>query len=392
LREELARRRAREKDRRPGSERLDSNLKCVDLSDLKAPLPLQATSSKQILEQTEDWEHSSFKNPDWPTGGHKSLGYPTMVKNVHGLNQDGKYYLYYAHHDPSSGIGCAVAEEIDGPYTKAAIHHSRFGGWADSQVLVNGNYRPAGPNRDDTSHYSSPCVVWNEDEQLWFMYFHYFNHYYGGAGGEAWNLNHPGRGHQMTALATCPDLSSHNWTIWTDPVWNEVSVWDIVPVLPTTAEKWMESLSSYHAIQRLPDGQWLAFMRGTAVGGGPTVGFGTSTNGRNWDYLPENPVIAQGKPWAKDSKEYRPAFIGYLGRNRARQHVYLVAWAEHPNPHIIYSTTTDFKTFQRDPRGYAKFGGADGLVSPWREGNKLYLFAGKHVHVMVLPVSSQTAR
>jgi len=27
---------------------------------------------------------------------------------------------------------------------------------------------------------------------------------------------------------------------------------------------------------------------------------------------------------------------------------------------------------------------ADGLISPWRVGNRLYLFAGKHLHVMDL--------
>lgn len=28
----------------------------------------------------------------------------------------------------------------------------------------------------DPDHTSSPWVVWNEQEKLWFMYFHYFNH------------------------------------------------------------------------------------------------------------------------------------------------------------------------------------------------------------------------
>ena len=30
---------------------------------------------------------------------------------------------------------------------------------------------------------------------------------------------------------------------------------------------------------------------------------------------------------------------------------------------------------------------ADGLITPWREGDKLYLFAGTQIHVMDLPVS-----
>ena len=229
-------------------------------------------------------------------------------------------------------------------------------------------------------------MVWNEDEQLWFMYFHYYNHYWGGAGeppGQWWSTSNPGMGHQMTALATCSDLSSHVWTIWTDPLWSRVSAHNIVPVLPTTDEAWMESQSSYHAIQRLPDGQWLAFMRGTNnTTGLPTVGFGTSTDARSWNYFTENPVIATGKAWTVSTSEYRPKFIGYLGDGE-----YLVAWSEHSNPHIIYSKTMDFKTFTRDPRGYANWGTGDGgLVTPWREGNQLYLFSGKYLHTMNLTV------
>ena len=53
---------------------LGNNLKCVDLSDLIEPLPLDVVSTKQILKQTEDWEHSSYKNPQWPKSGHQSLG------------------------------------------------------------------------------------------------------------------------------------------------------------------------------------------------------------------------------------------------------------------------------------------------------------------------------
>jgi len=37
-------------------------------------------------------------------------------------------------------------------------------------------------------------------------------------------------------------------------------------------------------------------------------------------------------------------------------------------------------------RGYARWQMGDGLVSPWWEGDRLYLFAGRSVHVMDLPV------
>lgn len=321
--------------------RLDNNLKVVDLSDLKSPLPLKVTSSKLILHPTEDWETNSYENPDWPAGGHESLGYPTVVKNDRGRNPDGKYYLYYAHHDPMSGIGCAVADSIVGPYTKLA--NLPGSGRKNSMVLTVPNYDPDGPNPSDPSHYSSPCVVWNENKKLWFMYFHYYNHFH-----DAWTADRrrSGDGAQMTALATCRDLSSHTWTIWKDPALGKGSVWELVPVMPTTEKEWMSSQSSYHAIQRLPDGRWLAFLRGTpAKYPGPTVGFAASGDGKKWNYFPENPVIAPGKGWTEDSNEYRPAFIGYLGRNRAGQAEYLVAWAEHPQPRVIYSRTTDFRTF-----------------------------------------------
>ncbi len=357
---------------------LDNNLKVVDLTDLTGPLPLDVTQTTQILWQTEAWEHSAYKNPNWPSGGGDSIGYPTVVKNDRGQNPDGKYYLYYSHHDPSSGIGCTVADSIEGPYTKIADLDP---GRDNSMVLTNPNYHPGGPNPDDTSHYSSPCVVWDEQEQLWFMYFHYFNHYHGTWTGDP---GYPGYGHQMTALATCPDLPSHNWTIWTDPAWGSVSVWDIIPVLPTTAESWMESQSSYHAIQRLVNGQWLAFLRGTSYAGQARVGFATSTDGRSWDYFPQNPVITQGGIGERGGA-YRPYFVGYLGEGE-----YLVVWGESPLagdvPDAIYGYTTDFVNIQRDPRGFASWDPGDGLVSPWREGDKLYLFAGKYVHRMDLPV------
>ena len=367
---------------------LDPNLQVVDLSDLIAPLPLTVDSSTRILSQTQNWEHGSYGNPSWPSGGGDSVGYPTVVKNTHGQNGDGKYYLYYAHHDPMSGIGCAVANAITGPYTKISGTDSL--GNPDSKVLTVPNYNPAGPNTADPSHYSSPAVVWNEDTQLWHMYFHYYNHYWGGAGnppGENWSDNNPGLGQQMTGLATTPDLSSHNWTIWTDPAWSAVSVWDIVPVLTTTDEAWMESQSSYHAVQRLPDedGTWLAFCRGTKTDGTTELGFATATDGKNFTYTAASPTMTSSKDWTTPTSEYRPKFIGYLGENGSGEDEYLVAWSEGTHPEIIYSKTTDFITFERDSRGYADWAvGEDAIVSAYREGDTLYLFSGKYVHEMDL--------
>ena len=249
---------------------LDGNLQVVDLSDLSEPLPLSVDDSAQILWRTQDWEHSSYQNPNWPLGGESILGYPALVKNTHGKNPDGKYFLFYAHHDPMSGIGAAVADSITGPYTKISP--------TDSKVLTVPNYNPAGPNPDDPSHYSSPSVAWNEDTGQWTMYFHYYNHFHG-----AWDASpsHPGQGFQMTAMASTPDLSSHDWTIYKDPSIGDVSVWDIVPVHPTTDEAWSNEASSYNAVVRLPHAlpngnEWLAFLRGSKSSGGTELGFASS--------------------------------------------------------------------------------------------------------------------
>ena len=361
---------------------LDNNLRCADLSDLTSSVPLEVTQSIQLLWRTEAWEHNTFDQSD-----ADSVGYPSVVKNDRGRNPDGKFYLYYAHHDPCSGIGCAVAETIEGPYRKLATLEANR---PNSLVLANPHYPIANPPVTDPSHYSSPCVIWNEGEQLWFMYFHYYNHFNGewkAAGGA-------GFGHQMTALATCPELTSHTWTVLKDPKLDKVSVWEIVPVLPTTEKTWMNSQSSYHVVQRLADGRWLAFMRGTSAEQIVQLGFATSEDGRHWRYLSENPVIHPNDGGGGQKGVYRPYFVGYLGKNKAGKREYLVVWGESPaeadTPKVMYGYTTDFIKFQRDLRGYAHWETAsDGPITPWRQGNRLYLFAGKSVHVMLLPVSSK---
>ncbi len=344
------------------SPKLDKNAKCVDLSDLEGELPLAVTRSIQILHQTEPWELSTWRDD----AGRESVGFPTVVRNDRGANPDKCYYLFYAHHDPNSGIGCAVAESIEGPYVKLAEKDPTR---QDSRVLVCPG-RPGQP-----FHYSSPCVVWNEQEQVWFMYFHFYE-----------NQWKSGGGHQRTALATCPDLTKNQWTTWTDE--DE----KLVPVFPVTTERWMNSQSSYHAIQRLPDGRWLGFLRGTGgeydaagkwVQDPCKLGFATSTDGRHWEYSSENPVIHLDDGGGGGKGVYRPHFVGYLGDGE-----YLLCWSESSpydgGPRVIYGRTKDFRTVVRDARGYASWPMADGLVSPWREGSRLYLFAGKYFHVMEL--------
>ena len=363
-----------QKRRRP----LDNNLRCVDLSDLKKALPLTVVSSKRILEANEAWEKSTWS----PGQNRSSLGYPSLVRNDHGRKADGKYYLYFAHHDPTSGIGCAVADRIGGPYTKIkALDPAR----EHSMVLVNPHY-PG--KKGDPSHFSSPCVAWCEEEKLWFLYFHYYNHYHGAWKGDP---RSPGQGNQMTALAVSEDLASHRWRIVRDEALGKVSVHDILPVLPTTKVPWMESESSYHAIQRLPGGQWLAFLRGTPVKGLPTLGFATSQNGREWRWGKNNPILHPDDGGKGYRGIYRPGFVAYLGKLRSGKRKYLLVWTESPAagdvPQPRYGYTTDFIKVVRDPRGHAKWPAGDGLISAWREGARLYLFAGKELHVMKLPVS-----
>ena len=135
---------------------LDNNLQVVDLSDLTGSLPLDVESTKQVLEQTEDWEHSTWKNPNWPGGGGDTVGYPSVVKNTYGRKADDKYYLFYAHHDPRSGVGVAIADSIAGSYSKDVSIPGR----SDNQVVPS--FHASSTNPDDPSHNSSPWVVWNE--------------------------------------------------------------------------------------------------------------------------------------------------------------------------------------------------------------------------------------
>ncbi len=239
---------------------IDPNTKCVDLSDLTGDLPLEVSRTTQILWQSEAWERSTWSGDD----GRESGGYPTVVRNDRGRNSDNRYYLFYAHHDPNSGIGCAVAESIEGPYVKLAQGDPARG---DSRVLVC----PGKPGQP--FHYSSPCVAWNERSKPGSCTFT-TTRTSGRTGGGHQHL--PGDG---------ADLAASVWTPWTDEKGK------LVPVLPVTAERWMNSQSSYHAMQRLPDGRWLGFLRGTGASSAK-AGNGSRILA-NWD-SPSRPMAVAG--------------------------------------------------------------------------------------------------
>ena len=347
---------------------LDPNLKVADLTDLPGEFPRETAETIGLnLVKTEAWEQSLWRDGD-------PLRYPSVVKNVRGSHADQRYYLYYAHHDIPSGIGCAIAEQVTGPYRKLAqLDPERD----DSQVLRAKPHGLCLDNREeikralqqtqtshralnDYNHLASPCVVWNPHAGLWHMYFHSYRY-----------LWPTGGGHQQTYLATCRDLSTHQWEILKNPDGS----WKIV--LPVTDEKWMNSGSSYRNVCVLHDGRFLAFLSGAGgeynagtwsqpYGG---LGFAVSLDGIHWVYLPENPIFAP--------RNTSNGMIGYLGNDE-----YLAVWSE--NGKVTYGKTKDFKTIERDMGEPATWKGA--LICPWREGKQLFLFCHGCIHRMELPV------
>ena len=164
-----------------------------------------------------------------------------------------------------------------------------------------------------------------------------------------------------------------------------------MPVIPTTKKPWMYGTSSYHSIQRLPTGEWLAFMRGTDVKGACSVGFARSQDGRKWDLFPENPMIRPKSGPDAELGIYRPGFIGYLGKGFCRQSTSTWSFGRRAargrtcRKCVTVIRPISSRSF-RIRRGFAKWPGGDGLISTWRVDDKLYLFAAKYLHVMKLPV------
>ena len=343
--------------RKPGSQDEANNVHLLDLTGLSVPRALEAPArSKQVLANSEAWE-------DGP-GGAASVGYLTVVRNIHGEAPDGRFYLFYAIHDPGGGIAVAVSDSLDGDYVKLArTDRTR----SDSVVLA----APSVPAR--SSHFSSPVVAWNQDEKLWFMYFHYYSN--------EWS---EGRGHQKTALATTADLSSHQWTVWVDDSDRYRAV------LPVSQEPWMNSQSTYHSVGRLPNGLWVALLRG--VGGGydeargrawvqnpPAVGIAVSPDGRRWAQLPGNPLLGNASA-GRDGIAYRPLFLGLGDRG-----VLYLAWSEavppSGKPRAFYSEFDLSRNRLERSHPIERWTPSDGAATPWRRGDDVYVFSGQSLYV-----------
>jgi len=328
----------------------DRNSGMVDLSDFACPPRLQQLWDREVLARSEPWEGGIETGKD-------VIGYPSVVQNVHGKSPDGKFYLFYAIHDPYAGIALAVGDTIDGPFRKLKdISVFR----ADSRVLR----APKRPRK--TSHFSSPVVQWNPQENAWFLYFHFY--------ANEWDA---GGGHQRTTLAVTDSLSSHSWKPWTDAKGRLISV------LPTTHERWMNSQSTYHGIYRLRNGRWIAFLRG--VGGEydakgvwqqdvGRLGFAISPDGRRWAELGKNPVIYGGDGRNSRKGVYRPFFMARLADS------FLLGWGESEyydaDPQLTMGTSSDLRQLTPAAAPEPTLPPGDGTISLWRSGDVLYAFYG----------------
>lgn len=379
----------------------------------------------------ETWEKGRY------TGGNSSdsVGYPSVVQNIHGASSDGRCYLYYAHHDPTSGIGCMVAASPADTFTRynrLATGDAALKSWGNvnnSLVLeayYNGDYITGQTSNyatttGDPRHFCSPCVVWSREDNLWYMFFHYYDPYPAGE---------TASGSQKTGLAFCADLTLNRWYILRDGTSFDSYIRPILPAFPEALysnQSWISGQSSYHYIAQLPSGQWLAFMRGTTNDSNSftTIGVALSSDGINWHYLPDglngigNPVISQtdgATPVGSNPRgqgNYRPHFMLYLGLQDSStplvtlNNLYQGIWSEAQSgdgnlqiisgkmpesgisaylfPASYRAFTDEYLAIQPPLTSQLESGqngefAIDGSFSPLRVGNYLYIFIGKDVY------------
>ena len=89
---------------------------------------------------------------------HDDVIYPAVVRVDQRLAQPpGKYLLYYAPHDTPGGICLAYADKPEGPWIEYTNNPVIGRDW---------------PPHYKVSHVSGPDVIWSEEEQKLFLYFH----------------------------------------------------------------------------------------------------------------------------------------------------------------------------------------------------------------------------
>lgn len=91
-----------------------------------------------------------------------------------------RYYLFYAPHNDPGGISMMMSQSLDGPWIE----------YVNNPFIENKWFNEDGSTIYSVPHVSSPDIIWNADEELFFLYFHGNN--------------------TQTRFATSPDLV--NWT------------------------------------------------------------------------------------------------------------------------------------------------------------------------------------
>lgn len=95
--------------------------------------------------------HTAIYNPT------QEFIFSSVIETTHIESPLGKYYHYYAPHDAPGGISLAYADNIEGPWTE----------YPDNPLITNTHQ-----GRFDVTHISSPHVVWMEEYDKYFLYFH----------------------------------------------------------------------------------------------------------------------------------------------------------------------------------------------------------------------------
>jgi len=89
---------------------------------------------------------------------HDDLIFPSVIC-MEGLVDRplGKHYMYYAPHDAPGGICLAYADALEGPWTEY-----------DKNPLIAREWTP----HYEVSHVSSPHMIWVEEAEKFYLYFH----------------------------------------------------------------------------------------------------------------------------------------------------------------------------------------------------------------------------